>query len=144
MNVFRGIARHGLPPKEFEKALRAVGEERYHNRHPFHRRMIEGALSRSELQAWALNRYSYQAVIPRKDAMIVARSEDPTFRAEWRRRLEDHDGASGWDGGLGRWLHLATGLGLDAEIRQEREARAAGDAICHRRVSHLLREPDAA
>ena len=37
-------------------------------------------MSRTELQAWALNRYCYQAVIPRKDATIIARAEDPAFR----------------------------------------------------------------
>ena len=126
MTAFRDTAAGVLAPREFEAALRAVGEERYHNRHPFHRRMVAGELTRGELQAWALNRYCYQAVIPRKDAMIIARADDPAFRAAWRMRLEDHDGESGWDGGLGRWLHLATGLGLDAEaVRSERLALPA-------------------
>ena len=126
MTAFRDTAAGVLAPREFEAALRAVGEERYHNRHPFHRRMVAGELTRGELQAWALTRYCYQAVIPRKDAMIIARADDPAFRAAWRMRLEDHDGESGWDGGLGRWLHLATGLGLDAQaVRSERLALPA-------------------
>ena len=126
MTALRDTAAGVLAPRAFEAALRAVGEERYHNRHPFHRRMVAGELTRGELQAWALNRYCYQAVIPRKDAMIIARADDPAFRAAWRMRLEDHDGESGWDGGLGRWLHLATGLGLDAEaVRSERLALPA-------------------
>ena len=29
--------------------------------------MTAGALSKGQLQAWALNRYCYQAIIPRKD-----------------------------------------------------------------------------
>lgn len=123
---FRETAGRRLTPMEMETALRAIAAERYHNLHPYHRRMVEGALSKSELQAWALNRYCYQAIIPRKDAMIVARAEDPAFRAAWRRRIEDHDGASGWDGGLGRWLHLATALGLDPEaVKSERYALPA-------------------
>lgn len=126
MTVFGAIAGPGLPPQDFETALRAAGEERYHNRHPFHRRMIAGELTKGELQAWALNRYCYQAIIPRKDAMIIARAEDPAFRAVWRKRLEDHDGGSGWDGGLGRWLHLAAGLGLDGEaVKSEKLALPA-------------------
>lgn len=123
---FRETVGRGLTPREMETALRAIAEERYHNRHPFHRRMVEGVLSKGELQAWALNRYCYQAIIPRKDAMIVARAEDPAFRAEWRRRIEDHDGGTGWDGGIGRWLHLATALGLDSQaVTSERYALPA-------------------
>ena len=102
------------------------GAERYHNRHRFHHRMTGGQLSKVEMQAWALNRYCYQAVIPRKDAMILARAEDPAFRAAWRKRIEDHDGDDGWSGGIARWLHLATSLGLDAEtVKSERLALPA-------------------
>jgi len=115
-----------MSARELEAALRQVGAERYHNRHPYHHRMVAGALSKGELQAWALNRYCYQAVIPRKDAMILARAEDPAFRAEWRKRIEDHDGDDGWSGGIARWLHLATSLGLDAgAVKGERLALPA-------------------
>ena len=61
-------------------ALRQVGEERYHHRHPFHTLMHEGKLSRGQLQAWALNRYCYQSAILVKDAIILSRSDDPEFR----------------------------------------------------------------
>ena len=126
MSDFRDAARNGLSPGELETVLRQVGAERYHNRHPYHHRMISGALSKAELQAWALNRYCYQAVIPRKDATILARAEDPAFRAAWRKRIEDHDGDDGWSGGIARWLHLATSLGLDAEdVKSERLALPA-------------------
>jgi pyrroloquinoline-quinone synthase len=113
---FHDAARGGLDRQALESVLRQVGAERYHNRHPFHHRMTRGELSRGEMQAWALNRYCYQAVIPMKDSMILARAEDPAFRAVWRSRVEDHDGADGWSGGIARWLHLATSLGLDAEL----------------------------
>jgi pyrroloquinoline-quinone synthase len=112
---FHDAARNGLTAHELEAVLRQVGTERYHNRHPFHHRMTQGSLTKGQMQAWALNRYCYQSVIPRKDAMILARAEDPAFRAEWRKRIEDHDGADGWNGGIARWLKLATGLGLPAE-----------------------------
>jgi pyrroloquinoline-quinone synthase len=115
-----------LPAADLEALLRQVGEDRYHNRHPYHRRMVAGELSKGELQAWALNRYCYQAAIPRKDAIILARSDDPAFRAEWRSRIEAHDGSNGRDGGISRWLHLATSLGLDADaVKSERLALPA-------------------
>ncbi len=81
MSEFADAARNGLTPAALEATLRQVGEERYHNKHPFHHRMMAGALTKAELQAWALNRYCYQAMIPRKDAMIVSRAEDPELRA---------------------------------------------------------------
>lgn len=116
MNEFADAARGGLSPEALEAVLREIGASRYHNRHPLHHQMTSGALSKAQLQAWALNRYCYQSVIPRKDAMIIARAEDPEFRAEWRKRIEDHDGTDGWNGGIARWLKLATGLGLDSEL----------------------------
>ena len=57
--------------EELRGALRAVGEERYHHRHPFHLLMHEGRLTRGQLQAWALNRYYYQAIIPIKDSIMT-------------------------------------------------------------------------
>lgn len=126
MSDFSQAARDGLTPTALEQVLRDVGAARYHNRHPLHHKMTSGALSKTQLQAWALNRYCYQAVIPRKDAMIIARSEDPEFRAEWRKRIEDHDGTTGWDGGIARWLKLATGLGLaDEMVKAETRALPA-------------------
>src|SRR2546428_12279994 len=56
---------------ELRHALRQIGEQRYHHRHPFHLLMHDGKLSRGQLQAWALNRYYYQSVIPIKDAIII-------------------------------------------------------------------------
>lgn len=126
MSDFSDAARNGLTPAALEEVLRQIGSERYHNRHPYHHRMTAGTLTKAELQAWALNRYCYQAMIPRKDATILARAEDPEFRVEWRRRIEDHDGTTGWDGGIARWIKLATGLGLDEEmVKSERFALPA-------------------
>ena len=67
------------------------------------------------MQAWALNRYYYQAMIPIKDASLIARCEDSAIRREWRSRLVDHDGEREGDGGIARWLKLTDGLGLDRE-----------------------------
>ncbi len=98
-------------------ALRAVGEERYHHKHPFHLLMHEGRLSRGQLQAWALNRYYYQSIIPIKDSIILSRGPDPAFRRAWRKRVVDHDGdgTPKNEGGIKRWLKLAEATGLDAE-----------------------------
>ncbi|HEY6373125.1 MAG TPA: pyrroloquinoline-quinone synthase PqqC [Candidatus Sulfotelmatobacter sp.] len=95
--------------------LRGVGEERYHHQHPFHLMMHEGRLSRGQLQAWALNRYYYQSIIPIKDSIILSRGPDPVFRRAWRKRVVDHDGDAHSDGGIKRWLKLAEATGLDAE-----------------------------
>jgi len=95
---------------ELRAALRQVGEERYHHRHPFHLLMHEGKLSRGQLQAWALNRYYYQSIIPMKDAIILSRAGDPSFRRVWRKRIVDHDGQDGDEkrnGGILRWIKLS-------------------------------------
>ena len=102
-----------LSPAGLEAALRAIGAERYHDKHPFHRLLHDGRLSRGQVQAWALNRYYYQSRIPMKDAALIARCDDPALRLEWRRRLADHDGREGEAGGVERWLALTDALGLD-------------------------------
>ncbi|WP_328809304.1 pyrroloquinoline-quinone synthase PqqC [Roseibium aggregatum] len=111
-----------LSPAELEEALRTAGFDRYHIHHPFHKRMNAGELTKAQMQAWALNRYCYQAIIPKKDAIILSRSEDAVFRREWRKRIIDHDGEDGEDneGGVKRWLKLAEGLGLDVAMVKER------------------------
>ena len=106
------------PPLSFDELraqLRAVGEERYHHKHPFHLMMHEGSLSRGQLQAWALNRYYYQSIIPIKDSIILSRGADPAFRRAWRKRVIDHDGDEHKEGGIKRWLKLAEATGLSAD-----------------------------
>lgn len=100
---------------ELRAALRKVGDERYHHQHPFHLLMHEGKLTRGQLQAWALNRYYYQSVIPIKDSIILSRSDDPVFRRSWRKRIVDHDGDLRAQGGIDKWLKLAEATGLGAE-----------------------------
>ena len=104
-----------LAKQELTAWLRREGERRYHDRHPFHRLMHEGKLTRRQLQEWVRNRYYYQTRIPIKDALIVSKSEDPTFRRLWSRRIRDHDGDREGEGGLELWLRLADGVGLDRE-----------------------------
>jgi pyrroloquinoline-quinone synthase len=102
-----------LLPEALERELRAIGEERYHNRHPFHRLLHGGKLDRGQIQAWALNRHYYQSRIPAKDATIIARLPTSELRRAWRSRLLDHDGEGAGEGGVERWLKLAVGVGLD-------------------------------
>jgi pyrroloquinoline-quinone synthase len=107
-----------LPRAEFIDWLRREGASRYHDAHPVHVRMHEGTLTRDQLQQWVLNRYYYQTRIPIKDALILAKSEDPAFRRAWIRRIHDHDGEKPGEGGLELWLRLAEGVGLSrAEVQ---------------------------
>jgi pyrroloquinoline-quinone synthase len=100
---------------EFEAAIRAVGVERYHDKHPFHKLLHGGKLNKGQVQAWALNRYCYQEAVPRKDAALIARAESRELRREWVHRILDHDGVEGEPGGIERWLVLTDGLGLDRD-----------------------------
>ncbi len=106
-------ARAPLAPDAFVDWLRREGGPRYHDHHRFHALMHAGSLSREQLQQWVLNRYYYQTRIPIKDALILAKSEDPAFRRMWIHRITDHDGEKDDDGGLALWLRLAEGVGLD-------------------------------
>ena len=102
-----------MSPEELEARLRAIGAERYHDKHPFHKLLHGGGLNKGQVQAWVLNRYCYQSAIPRKDAALMSRIADPDLRRAWRKRIEDHDGSAPGEGGIERWLVLAEGVGLD-------------------------------
>jgi len=103
-----------------ERMLLRIGEERYHNLHPFHRLLHGGKLGRGQVQAWALNRYYYQSRIPMKDCALMARITDPELRREWSQRVFDHDGTREGEGGIARWLRLCVATGLDeAAVRAE-------------------------
>ena len=105
-----------MPTADFEAAIRAVGPERYHDLHPFHHLLHGGKLNKGQVQAWALNRYCYQAAVPRKDAALISRVHDRELRRAWTHRLLDHDGLPPDEpGGIERWLVLTDGLGLDRE-----------------------------
>ncbi|MEV8019966.1 pyrroloquinoline-quinone synthase PqqC [Streptomyces sp. NPDC086554] len=101
---------------EFTERLRAVSAERYHDRHPFNVRMHEGTLTRDELRRWIVNRFHYQRYIPVKDALILAKFDDPALRRGWVRRIQDHDGEKDGDGGIERWLRLGEAAGIAREV----------------------------
>jgi len=104
-----------------EGALRAIVPKRYHAEQPVHGLLHAGQLNKGQVQAWALNRFVYQAAIPRKDASLIGRCEDRELRREWLHRVMDHDGYGEDKGGIERWLILTDGLGLDRDyvISQE-------------------------
>ncbi|ASL41002.1 MULTISPECIES: pyrroloquinoline-quinone synthase PqqC [Acetobacter] len=129
-----------LTPNELEQALRAIGAERYHNLHPFHRALHDGKLNKGQVQAWALNRYYYQASIPAKDASLLARLPTAELRREWRRRLEDHDGTEPGSGGVARWLKLTDGLGLDRAYVESLEGLLPGTKFAVEAYVHFVRE----
>jgi pyrroloquinoline-quinone synthase len=104
-----------LTRQELHDRLRAVGDARYHHRHPFHLRMHKGELTRGQLQAWALNRYYYQSRIPIKDALLLAKSDNPAFRRAWRKRILDHDGDADGYGGIEKWIQLAEAAGVSRQ-----------------------------
>jgi pyrroloquinoline-quinone synthase len=134
-----------LSPPEFIEQLRATGEQRYHDRHHFHVRMHAGTLSKRQIQAWVENRYYYQTRIPIKDALLLAKSEDPAFRRSWMRRIADHDGRAPGEGGIAQWEKLAAGVGLDIEILRRHQnvlpsVRFACDAYVNFVRDHSLLE----
>jgi pyrroloquinoline-quinone synthase len=131
---------------DFEQRLRDEGRARYHDRHPFHRRMHDGLLSPHELRTWVANRYYYQTRLPIKDALIVAKTEDRVFRRKWAERIREQDGLPGDDvvrragsnGGLELWLGLAEGVGLDRERVESFAAVLPGVRLaCDRYVSFV-------
>jgi pyrroloquinoline-quinone synthase len=102
-------------PADFERRLRQIGAERYHDKHPFHICLHRGELTQGQVQAWVLNRFYYQKSIPLKDASLMGRADDLALRRQWIGRIVDHDGNEADAGGLERWLILAEGVGLDRD-----------------------------
>jgi pyrroloquinoline-quinone synthase len=98
--------------EEFTERLRAVGRERYHDRHPFHRLMNEGRLDKEQVRLWAANRFYYQKNIPIKDALLLARCPLREVRRVWVGRILDHDGSGDDPGGIEKWLRLGEAVGL--------------------------------
>jgi pyrroloquinoline-quinone synthase len=129
-----------LSPDQLEAALRDIGAERYHDKHPFHRRLHSGGCTKAQVQAWALNRYCYQATIPLKDAAILSRIADADLRRAWRQRLIDHDGEREGEGGIIRWLKLTDGLGLDRTYVMSMQGALAGTRFAVGAYLHFVRE----
>ena len=129
-----------MGPDELEAALRAIGAARYHNRHPFHALLHGGKLNRGQVQAWALNRYFYQSIIPMKDAAILSRATDRDYRRAWRQRIADHDGGEEGDGGIERWLRLTDTLGFERDYVLSGQALLPGTRFAVEAYLHFVRE----
>ncbi|MCH2114781.1 MAG: pyrroloquinoline-quinone synthase PqqC [Pirellulales bacterium] len=122
--------------EEFIEKFRQVGQQRYHDRHPFHQRLHAGELTRAQIQCWVANRFYYQKNIPIKDALLTARCPVREVRRHWVQRIIDHDGCSADPGGIERWLRLGEGVGLAREdLEKDRlllpGVRYAVDAYVH-------------
>lgn len=143
-------------PEELLTRLEQIGAQRYHHRHPFNLLMHAGKLDREDLRSWVANRYYYQTRIPIKDALIVAKAEDQSFRRLWMQRLLDHDGrrdprgAPGSEpcseaeppGGLDLWRRLGGALGLSvAELESQQAVLPAVRSACDEYVE-LVRSAD--
>ena len=102
-------------PETFTSRLRQVGASFYHDKHPFHILMNSGRLAREAIQVWVANRFYYQVNIPIKDAAILSNCPLREVRRLWLRRIVDHDGTQGEEGGIGAWLRLGQACGLPAE-----------------------------
>jgi coenzyme PQQ biosynthesis protein C len=129
-----------LSPDELDVALRDIGARRYHRLHPFHGLLHGGKCSKGQVQAWALNRYYYQAMIPIKDASLIARCEDSAVRREWRSRLVDHDGEREGDGGIARWVKLTDSLGLARDYVTSLRGLLPGTRFAVEAYVHFVRE----
>jgi pyrroloquinoline-quinone synthase len=137
----RTSEREAPPDEEFVARLRAQGA-RYHDQHPFHRRMDAGALTRDELQRWVANRFYYQECIPLKDAAILANCPEVDVRRVWVQRIIDHDGTAAGEGGIAAWLRLGEALGVPrAELLSERRVLPAVRYAVDAYVSFARRKP---
>lgn len=95
-----------LSNEQFTSCLRQVGEDHYHDKHPYHIKMHEGKLTPIQLRAWIANRFYYQKNIPVKDALILSKLPSREDRRAWIQRIIDHDGREGNDGGIEAWIRL--------------------------------------
>ena len=131
--------REPLAPDDLAAALRAFSGSYYAN-HPFHTLMHEGRLTRRQLQGWVANRLAYQRAIPRKDAALLSNCPDPDVRREWLQRIVDHDGT---EPGTRRHRDVdqaRRGARRAARGDGGRAARAAGRAVRHRSLRHVLQD----
>ena len=142
MNVHLGNSANdrALTPDDLEERLRTIGAERYHHLHPFHRLLHGGKLTRAQVQAWALNRYYYQVMIPIKDAHALSKLPTSELRREWRRRIIDHDGDAPGTGGIERWLKLAEGVGLDRAYVQSTDGILPGTRFAVEAYVNFVRD----
>ena len=100
--------------EEFEQKLREKGAG-YHIHHPFQVMMNEGKLNQQQIQGWVANRFYYQISIPIKDAAIMSNCPERDVRRQWIKRIIDHDGSQGDEGGIEGWIRLGEACGMQRE-----------------------------
>jgi pyrroloquinoline-quinone synthase len=104
-------ARQPWSRDEFQRRLLAKGD-RYHIHHPFQVRMNAGDCTPDQVRGWICNRFYYQINIPLKDAAILSNCPDREVRREWVKRIIDHDGREGSEGGIEAWIRLGVAAGV--------------------------------
>jgi pyrroloquinoline-quinone synthase len=110
--------------EEFLAQLQEVGSHAYHHLHPFHIQMNAGDLDQNSIRLWVANRFYYQCSIPRKDAAILANCPVREVRRKWIKRIIDHDGTEGQEGGIEKWIRLGIACDLTyTEMMDERHVR---------------------
>ena len=131
-----------VPLTSFEESLFSIGNQFYHDKHPFHRRMYLGKLSRHEIRGWVANRFYYQIRIPIKDSIILSKADDIELRKEWIHRITDHDGDAQNKGGIKLWLELADAVGLSQEeVEEQKFLTAKAKAAVGRYVEFVSSHP---
>lgn len=131
-----------LSESDFVERLRTIGAAAYHHQHPFHLAMNAGELSPEAIRGWVANRFCYQQAIPRKDAAIMANCPERDVRRSWIRRIVDHDGGRGEEGGIEAWLRLGEACGVArAELLDERHVIPAVRFAVEAYVTFARTEP---
>ena len=139
-DINTAVPARGFSESELEALLREIGARRYHNLHPFHKLLHGGKLTKSQVQAWALNRYYYQITIPRKDTALMSKMPDRALRIEWRNRYFDHDGIGEDEGGIARWLRLTDALGLPRDYVESTKGILPGTRFACDAYLNFVRE----
>ena len=103
-----------------------------------------GRCTPDQVRAWVINRYYYQSRIPMKDAAFMSRVEDPALRRAWRKRIEDHDGADGREGGIAPLAAAGRGGRARSRLRRLLPRGDARDPLRRRRLRALRARGDAA
>jgi pyrroloquinoline-quinone synthase len=86
--------------------------------------MNAGNLDQVSIQQWVANRFYYQRNIPVKDAAILANCPLREIRQKWVKRIIDHDGKDGEEGGIEKWMRLGIACGLTRkEMIEDRHVR---------------------
>ena len=111
--------------EEFLERLREVGTQAYHHLHPFHVQMNQGTLDRESNKRWVANRFYYQRCLPMKDAAILSNCPIQEVRRNWMKRILNHDGYGGQEGGIEKWIRLGIACGISREaMTDERHVRS--------------------